>query len=97
MLIPKQVTVSSSFKAFGFREGLSTGSDISVTFDIPSGYSGSAVRAEIAKQKFALDSMVIAMEAAKGTIPKELQLDLVSRARAHTEAFVKGCEEKDGQ
>ena len=95
MLIPKQVTVTSSFKAFGFREGLSGGTELSVVLEIPEGMTLNAIKAEIVRQKYALDVISMDMEAAKGMIPQELLKDLQVRARATCESLVKTFEARD--
>lgn len=92
MLVPKSVTVNSSFKAYGFRDGLSGGSDISVTFDIPEGYSMADVRKEIIRQKFNLDVLAMRSELGKGLMPLPLFEELFARAKKFSEETINGIE-----
>ena len=56
-LIPKTVTVEGSFKAFGFRDGLSSGTDLSMTFEVPPGMTMEEIKKEVVGYKFTLDTM----------------------------------------
>lgn len=89
-LVPKTVTVSSSFKAFGFRDGLSSGSDLSMTFDVEGDMSIDEVRKEIYKAKYSLDMMALRIEAGKGMIPQELVNEISTRARKTATEMVNG-------
>lgn len=69
-LVPKQVTITSVFKAYGFRDGLSSGSEISMTYEIPDGMPDLAK--EIKMKKLVLDSLVLRAEWVRGSIPEEV-------------------------
>lgn len=84
----RSVTISGSFKAYGMRDGLSSGTDISITFDVPDGMPMVEVKKEIVRQKFMVDSMCLKAEMGKGMIPSELFNDLHQRAKASSQAII---------
>lgn len=88
MLIPKTVTVSGSFKAYGYRDGLSSGTDLSMTFEVPEGMTMDEVKAEIVKTKFTLDVTALRIEAGKGMIPAELMQDIVQRSKKNSKDMI---------
>lgn len=94
MLVPRTVTISSSFKAFGFREGLSGGTDVSVTLDVPPGFTIADLQKEIVRQKFMLDTMAMRAELGKGMLPLELFEDLYKRAKKASEVSINGYDSK---
>lgn len=92
MLVPKSVTINSSFKAYGFRDGLSGGTDISVTFDVPEHWTMAEVRKEIIRQKFSLDTMAMRAELGKGLMPLSLFEELYARAKKFSEETISGID-----
>lgn len=90
MLKPKTLSISSSFKAWGFREGLSTGTDLIMTFDIPDGMTEEAVKEEVARRKFSMDVLAMNLELAKGTIPQELFDELKTRESDFLVKYIRG-------
>lgn len=92
-LVPKSVTVTSQFKAFGFREGLSSGSELSVTYEVPDGMSDIELRKEMVKKKFVLESMVLRAELGKGMIPVELYEEVHARTRKASEELIHGYDQ----
>lgn len=89
-LVPKSVTVSASFKAFGFRDGLSSGTDLSITFDVEGDMALEDVRREVYKAKYSLDMMALRIEAGKGMIPQELVNEISTRAKKTATEMVNG-------
>lgn len=69
-LTPTEVRITSIFKAYGLRDGLSSGSEISVTYQIAPGTPELAK--EIRLKKLVLDTMVLRAEFARGSIPEEI-------------------------
>lgn len=95
MLVPKQVTITSSFKAFGFRDGVSSGTDASVVIDIPPTMTAEELKIEMIKQKFTLDTFVTRSEVGKGTIPAELYQDIYNRNKTFSEGIIHGNADKE--
>lgn len=69
-LIPRQVTITSELKFFGLDRGSSTGSPVSVTYDVPEGLEGSDFRRTVLEEKERLDILVLTMELARGGITR---------------------------
>lgn len=95
MLVLKTVTVSGSFKAFGFRDGISSGTELSMTFDVPDSMSMEDVKAEIVKTKFTLDVTALRIEAGKGMVPSELMMEIIQRSKKNSSEMVESYGKAD--
>ena len=94
-LVIKEVTINSSLKAFGFRDGISSGSEISITLDVPSDMTELELKKEIVRKKFTLDTMVARSEMGKGMIPKESYTEICTRAKKTSEEIIHGYDGKE--
>lgn len=84
------VRITGSFKAYGFREGLSGGTEISIEMSVPPGTPPLEVKKEIVRQRHALDMMCLRAEHGKGFVPDELFHDIQKRSKAYSEALIHG-------
>lgn len=74
-LVPKTVTIGSDLKFYGdssFRgvSGSSSGSSVSVTYEIPPGVSKEELESLVYGLKLDLDQTVLDMEVRRGSVPK---------------------------
>lgn len=75
----KSVSVTGIFKAYGIRDGISSGSEISVTFDVLPTDHPITTKINILEAKFLVDSMAMNFEEAKGMIPPEMKAEIHQR------------------
>lgn len=92
---PTSFTVTGSFKAYGMRDGMSSGSEVSVTFEVLPDTPLVEVKREIVRQQFMVDTMCLRTELGKGMIPTELFKELHTRAKISSETIL--SEYKDGE
>lgn len=90
-LIPRSVTVGAAIKSFGLMDGVSAGSDMSMTLDIPEGMSATELEAELVRVETFIQHRVLEVEAAKGIFPQHILtavrtriLERLEKARAGT-------------
>lgn len=81
-LIPKEVTITGSFKGYGAYDGVSSGTELSVTFSIPDGMDEAALKEAMLRTKFTLDSLSLKMELAKGVVLPEVAQEIYTRMKA---------------
>ena len=70
-LKPKRVTIESNAKFFELDRGMSSGSTISMEYDIPEDLEGNDLKLEVYKRKEILDLTLLAMEVARGGISNQ--------------------------
>jgi len=70
-LTPKSVTIGSEAKHFELDGGVSNGSSISITFDVPNTTSRKELAKWILTEKEKLDLFVLSAEVLKGALSKE--------------------------
>lgn len=72
-LIPRRVTVGTSFKSWGGEpsSGTSEGTDLSIEFDVPDGIQGKELKLALLLEKMELDQLALVAERAKGTITND--------------------------
>ncbi|HEC60639.1 MAG TPA: hypothetical protein ENI27_00100 [bacterium] len=67
-LIPKKITLGSEAKHFALDEGVSNGSSVSMTFDVPKGISKHDLVQWMYLEKEKLDLFVLSAEFLKGAV-----------------------------
>jgi hypothetical protein len=95
VLTPKQVTVTSQFKAFGYRDGLSSGSEVSVVFDISEGTTDVVLAEAVLRERYKLDVAVLNSEFGKGHIPRELYRSLRQAVRESHKQQLESIKKKE--
>lgn len=80
-LIPKEVTVESTFKSFGLDAGKSDGTTISVTCSVPEGATQLELAEAVLREAYRTSLQCLKAEAAKGTISKEFYEERSIRMR----------------
>lgn len=79
-LILKKVTIQGSFKAYGYRDGISGGTEITEEYEVPEDdLKGNFLKREILTKKHLIDKRCMLAEYMKGTIPEEIYTSMVSR------------------
>lgn len=80
-LIPKLVTVGGEFKSWGFIDGVSSGTSLSVQYEVPPEMTSLELDLAISVSRYQLDVLCINAESIKGTVAPEV-VESISR-RAH--------------
>ena len=70
-LVPKTVTVNGSFKAYGLVDGISSGSDVGVTLDVPEGLTRKELDQKVLEWELWANRHALAAEMLKGFVSKE--------------------------
>lgn len=78
-LKPKEITVESSVKFFELDRGMSSGSMLSITYEIPEGMDQEQLKIARLKEKERLDLTLLSMEVARGGMSVE---NFISRKNA---------------
>ena len=71
VLVPTSITIESSGKFFGLEKGVSTGTLIATTFDVPEGTTADELKVARLEEKERLDLLVLTMEVARGSMTVE--------------------------
>jgi hypothetical protein len=93
-LVPTQVSLTSSFKAFGHIDGVSSGTEISISYSIPEGITNDELREEIVKRLCGLGVAVVTQEHNKGTLSKSLYEILVNKLKESTKRMLSNGSEE---
>lgn len=81
LLAPRTVTIESNLKAFGLDKGISDGTTVSVTYDVPPDTTRPEFTRLVLEEKERLDKLALYMEHAKGSVEN----DFLSRRKAQIE------------
>lgn len=73
-LIPKSITIEGNFKPFnkGDPMGVSDGTSISITYEIPDGISRKDLNRMVLEEKRHIDLMCLVAERMKGSVPDSI-------------------------
>ena len=88
VLKPKAVTLHSSFKAFGFRDGISTGTEISVSFEVDGEPTEAQLKEAIVREQFVLDTLAMRLERGKKSFPAEIYNDIHQNAKLNAQELI---------
>lgn len=80
-LIPKEVTVESTFKAFDLDAGKSDGTTISVTYSVPEGATQLELAEAVMRESYRTSSQCLKAEAAKGSISDSFYKERMERMK----------------
>jgi len=69
-LIPRSVTVESNLKLFELQNGMSSGTTLAMTFDVPQGMDRPMLRQRMLEEKEILNRLAGVMEVASGAFER---------------------------
>jgi hypothetical protein len=69
-LVPRTVTVESNLKLFELQNGMSSGTTLAMTFDIPEGMDRAMLRQRMLEEKEVLNRLAGVMEVASGAFER---------------------------
>lgn len=88
-LKPREITVGSEAKFFGFDKGMSSGSQLSVLFVIPEDMTSGELNRAVLEEKEQLDIKLLVMELGKGAIDNNQYDVFKGRIKAYYDRILK--------
>jgi hypothetical protein len=70
-LTPRKVSIEANLKLFTLQTGISTGSSITVEFDVPDGLDPAELKDELYREKEQLDATLLTMELVRESLSRE--------------------------
>jgi len=88
-LQPREITVGSEAKFFGFDKGMSSGSQLSVLFVIPEDMHPAELNRAVMEEKEQLDIKLLVMELGKGAIDNTQYMVFKNRIKSYYDKVLK--------